>query len=438
MRTRKPAHVKRGDLHEVDIVGLTLEGEGVAQLEERAVSISGAFPGERVRARLEHLSRQHAKAHASVQSILVPHPGRRPVPCHSHVAHGGACTGCALMELDEAAQRGLKQRMLADNFGIVVSEVESGAKSLGYRHSAKRVVFGAKGKIRLGSYARGSHRPAPMWNCLVDHPLISAAFADVAEQASALGISAYDEVKGEGDLRYVWAKTDGEHTIVTLITAHEVSRAALELPSVLPNLAGILHSVQGSRTNTIRGTEPSLLRGASELELDILDERIGAGALGFLQPNPEVAALAYRALLDAPAGELAFDLYAGVGLTTRVLRKTQREVIPCEAYAESARALGVEPKNVDLFLAEYRAQHSDWIPDLVIANPPRQGLGERVCTLLNELGAARLHIMSCGPEALARDLKRLSERYELVEMRAFDTLPQTPHVELVAKLARRA
>ncbi len=342
------------------------------------------------------------------------------------------------MELSEPAQREIKRRMLADNFGIVISEIEHGETQLGYRHSAKRVVFGAKGKIRLGSFARGSHRAAPMWNCLVDHPRITDAFAEICAQASALGITAYDEAKGEGDLRYVWAKTDGEQTIVTLITANEVSRAALELPAVLPNLAGLLHSVQGARTNTIRGTEPSLLRGSSELTLDILEERIGAGALGFLQPNPEVAALAYRALLDAPAGELAFDLYAGVGLTTRVLKRTQRDVIPCEAYAESARALGIEPKNVEVFLTEFRAQHSDRIPNLVIANPPRQGLGERVCTLLNELAAPRLHIMSCGPEALARDLKRLSERYDLGEMRAFDTLPQTPHVELVAKLVLRA
>ena len=328
--------------------------------------------------------------------------------------------------------------MLADNFGLVVSEVGGSATTLGYRHSAKRVVFGAKGKIRLGSFARGSHRAAPMWNCLVDHPRISEAFAEVSAQASLLGITAYDEAKGEGDLRYVWAKTDGEHTILTLITADDVSRAALELPAVLPNVAGILHSVQGGRTNAIRGSEPTLLRGAAELTLEILGEDIGASALGFLQPNPEVAALAYRALLDAPAGELAFDLYAGVGLTTRLLKRTHGDVLSCEVHPESARVLGVAPKTVETFLTEFRSEHPGRIPSLVIANPPRQGLGERVCGLLSELAAPRLHIMSCGPEALARDLKRLSERYELVELHAFDTLPQTPHVELVAKLALRS
>jgi tRNA/tmRNA/rRNA uracil-C5-methylase (TrmA/RlmC/RlmD family) len=73
-------------------------------------------------------------------------------------------------------------------------------------------------------------------------------------------------------------------------------------------------------------------------------------------------------------------------------------------------------------------------PDLVIANPPRKGLGAEVCAALRQLRAAELRIMSCGPQALARDLQALAGAYQLVELRAFDTLPQTPHVELVASL----
>ncbi len=418
-------------------MGLTLEGQGVAHLEERAVSVTGAFPGERARVRIADLSRHHPRAYANTQAIVLPHPARRTVPCESHVAHGGACTGCPLMELDENAQRTLKRAMLRDNFGLSVAEIEGTQSVLGYRYSSKRVAFGAKGKLRLGSFARGSHRPAPMWNCLVDHPRITEAFSELCAEASELGILAFDEGKGEGDLRYVWAKTDGTSTILTLITGHPTSRAAEELASRLSSAAGVLHSVQGARTNAIRGSEPVLLRGTAELDVELLGERVGIGALGFLQPNPEVAALAYRALLDAPPFALAFDLYAGAGLLTRVLRRTQGEVLPCEQYPESARALGVNAQSVEQFLTEFRAEHPQRIPDLVVANPPRQGLGERVCELLSELGAPRVHIMSCGPEGLARDLERLDRRYLLTELRAFDTLPQTPHVELVAKLTLR-
>lgn len=429
--------MKRGDILEVDVSGLTLEGEGIAHLEERTVSISGAFPGEQAKVRINDVSRQHPRAFASAQSILRSHPARRAVPCGSHVDHGGACTGCALMPLEVEAQRELKRQMLQDQYGITVSKVEGTEAALGYRYSAKRVVFGSKGKVRLGSYARGSHRPAPMWDCLVDHPRLREAFAELCTQASALGIAAYDETTGTGDLRYVWAKTDGVQTILTLVTTLEDSRAARDLPSALPNLAGILHSVQGARTNNMRGDEPRLLRGVTELDIPMLSERVGAGALGFLQPNPEVAALAYQALVDAPATELAFDLYAGVGLTTRLLRRAHTEVVACEAYAESARALGIAPQRVEDFLSAANAEAQGRVPGLVVANPPRQGLGEQVCEALLSLKPERIHLMSCGPEGFARDLARLSAQYDVLGTRAFDTLPQTPHVELVAHLIRK-
>jgi 23S rRNA (uracil1939-C5)-methyltransferase len=123
-------------------------------------------------------------------------------------------------------------------------------------------------------------------------------------------------------------------------------------------------------------------------------------------------------------------------VTTRALRHTSREVIACEAHPESARALGVAPEPVAQFLARMLREPRG-VPDLVIANPPRKGLGAEVCGQLSALAPRALHVMSCGPDGLARDLAQLGERFTVVGLEAFDTLPQTPHVELVAKLAPR-
>ena len=80
----------------------------------------------------------------------------------------------------------------------------------------------------------------------------------------------------------------------------------------------------------------------------------------------------------------------------------------------------------------------EW-PDLVVANPPRKGLGADVAELLASHAPPRLAIMSCGPEALARDLAVLeASGYRRVSLTAYDALPQTPHVELVAKLVHDA
>ncbi|HJL16574.1 MAG TPA: hypothetical protein RMH99_13005, partial [Sandaracinaceae bacterium LLY-WYZ-13_1] len=351
------------------------------------------------------------------------------VPCPRHEAREDRCGGCPLMALEEPAQRAQKRAMLAA-LGLEVDDVVAGP-ALGYRASSKRVAFARGGRLHLGSWARGSHEGADMTGCLVDHPRITAAADELAEAANALGVAPYDERRGDGDLRYAWLKTDGERVLLTLITSSTRSLAP-RLAERLRRPDGVAWSVQPSTGNAIRGGAPAVLRGPAELTVE--GRRVGP--LGFSQPHPAMIARAYRDLCTGPDGRplrgaRAWDLYAGSGAITARLRETFAAVEPCERYPESAAALGVAPRSVDAFLDARPAP-----PDLVVANPPRKGLG-RVAARLAAVAAPRLHLMSCGPEGLARDLRALREGgWALEDLRAYDTLPQTPHVELVAKLTR--
>lgn len=433
--------MKTGESAHVSVHSLTLDGEGVAAHAAREVLCRGVFPGERADVAVLAVSRHHPRAHARLVHLAAGHPARRRPPCPNHESRAGRCTGCALMALDEPGQRAVKQIMLRDRFGLAVDEVIAAPSPLGYRCSSKRVALARRGVPFLGSYALGTHDPAAMPGCLVDHPLLVRAFAAVESALRTAGIAVYDERTLHGDLRYVWAKTNGREVIVTLVTAAAETRVAELVPALSGVAAGVLHSVQESRGNTLRGSPATLLWGEREVSLSLLGQQVEVGALGFLQPNPAVAEAAYRHLVAhddaARARELAFDLYAGAGITTRALRGVYREVVACEAHPESAAALGVAAEPVEAFLARWLADDAHRTPDLVIANPPRKGLGPDVCRQLAALAAPRLHIMSCGPEGLSRDLAALSERYAVDALSAFDTLPQTPHVELVAKLARR-
>ncbi|MCB9705089.1 MAG: class I SAM-dependent RNA methyltransferase [Myxococcales bacterium] len=434
-----PARLRQGDRLEVRIEALSREGEGLARAQGREVVIAGAFLGERARARIVHVARQRARAFAALEVVEEPHPGRRSPPCPRHPGRGGACSGCPWMALEEEAQRVHKRRLLADAFGLVVDEVRAlPGGDLGYRWSSKRVVGGRPGALVLGSYVRGTHDLADMSECLVEHPAIAAAVHELVAAADELAIEPYDEASGAGDLRYVWLKTDGREVLLTLITGGRPSRAAELLGARLQLPAGIAWSVQGAGGNALRGGAAEVLRGRPGLALELAGAEVEVGPLGFLQPNPAVAEMAYRDLVrdaegEAAAGALALDLYAGAGVTTALLRRAFARVVPCESYPESALALGVIPMEVDAFLAGYRGPR----PDLVIANPPRAGLGAAVCRRLGELAAPRVQIMSCAPATLADDLRMLSAAgYEVVRLRAYDTLPQTPHVEVVAWLRR--
>jgi 23S rRNA (uracil1939-C5)-methyltransferase len=437
--------VKAGEVVELKVESLTLEGQGVGTLAGREVSVGGVFPSERAQVRIEAVSKHHPRAFGRLVELQKRHMYRRRPPCPNHEARDGHCTGCPLMEIDEKAQRRAKRMMLHDRFGLDVSTVVPGEHVLGYRFSSKRVAFGRRGFVYFGSFAHGSHLPATMKGCLVDHASIVAAFKLVEDAVCQVGMAPYDEKAGTGDLRYAWAKTNGSEVIVTLTTASSESRVRDLVPLLEGKLAGLLHSVQGGTGNSMRGPEAELLFGQSEVSLSMLSQQVELGALGFVQPNPEVAELAYRSLTEVVPSEssskLAFDLYAGAGITTRMLAAQFAEVVACESHPESARALGIAPESVESFLQRELSQRakeeSPPAPGLVIANPPRKGLTAEVCAQLLRLGAERLHIMSCGPEGLARDLKALAEAYDVVSLEAFDTLPQTAHVELVAKLVRR-
>lgn len=437
--------VRSGDSLQIHVESLGPEGEGLATHEDRTIHVPGAFPGEQVAVRVTHVARHHPRAHAQLRALLEPHPERRASPCVHHRVPDGksvlACTGCPLLSLPVTAQRALKQTLLARSFDLHVDRVVAAPEEFGYRWSSKRVVGGEVGALVLGSYMQGSHTLAPMHACRVDHPEIVLAAEELRRFADALKIEPFDERSGGGDLRYAWFKTDGQALLLTLVTASADSRAATELPAHLRRPAGIAWSVQPGRGNNMRGAAPQLLRGAAALDFTLADAPLTVGPLGFLQPNPPVAALAYQDLVAgptgaAPAGALALDLYAGAGVTTHLLRRSFAEVRACEAYPESAAQLGLPPETAEDFLERQRASGAR--PDLVIANPPREGLGPRVCASLLQLAPQRLHIMSCGPAGLRRDLAALAEDYQLLGLRAYDTLPQTPHLEIVAWLERRA
>jgi 23S rRNA (uracil1939-C5)-methyltransferase len=167
----------------------------------------------------------------------------------------------------------------------------------------------------------------------------------------------------------------------------------------------------------------------------------GAGeafpATVFEQVNPEmgdrVRAFALEQIGDV-TGKLVWDLYAGIGETTARLiaqgatvesvELDRRAVIEAETRGPAARR---HTGRVEDVLRELHPPH------VVIANPPRTGMDERVCSDLNRLAPGRLVYISCDPATLARDLQRL-ERFRLSLVQAFDLFPQTTHVETVAVL----
>jgi len=419
----KDPRAKAGDRGTFEVDSLLPAGEGASG----RTRITGAFPAERVVARIDHVGK-HATFATTVE-VERGRPGRRVPPCARHRdMEEGRCTGCALMALEEPDQRTLLREMLLSRHGLDVGEVVAAPEALGYRWSAKRIAFGGPGNLRLGSFMRGTNRPADMQGCLVDHPLITAAADELAEAARDLGLAAHNDERQRLGLRAVWLRTNGTQVLATLVTSDADEKELVRLCARLSLCDGIACSFHRGGGNALRGPDATMLRGIEAL--DVHGTRVGP--LGFLQPNPEAAEHLYDQLVEGIGGDRVFDLYAGSGATTRRLRAVVTVVVPCESHPEGAQSLAIEAETAEEFLA----RQTD-APDAVVANPPRKGLGAAVTRELLRLRPARIHVMACGPAGLAADIAALAEGYRLESLHAYDTLPQTPHVELIAKLVLR-
>ncbi|MBW2529292.1 MAG: class I SAM-dependent RNA methyltransferase [Deltaproteobacteria bacterium] len=447
MARRKGADrsLKGGQRVELDVVTIAPSGDGIAEREDGTdVHVPGALPGEQVAARVGHRSRQIARAYASLEEVIAPSTSRRVAPCE----HQGRCDGCPLMIADEPAQRRFKRAMLRETYRLDVDRmVHDAGAELGYRRSSKRVAGGTPGAVLLGSYRRRTHVVAGMRQCLVDGPTIAACARELEATARELEIAPYDEKSRHGLLRYALFKADGDGEVLTcLVLAASEPTAAAELAAGVPSAAGVSWCTQASVGNVLRGDQVEHLKGKQSLTVELAGVSAEVGPLGFLQPNPAVASLAYRDLVCTRAGEPlagghALDLFAGTGATTALLREQFERVTPSETFPESCAVLGIEPISATELLAtllDGSLEHRD--VDAVVADPPRSGLGAELCAQLCELAPRRLHLMSCSGASLHRDLDHLLKPagcFRLVGLRGYDTLPQTPHVELVAWLERR-
>jgi len=430
--------MRPGEHLEVEITSLSLEGEGLGTYEDREMRVHGAFPGERVRVRVEHVSKQHPRADARRLEVLTPTTHKRPSPCPDDVTNGGRCTGCALSTIDVEAQQTAKSAMLVERFGLD-AVLSSTGPEWGYRASSKRIAFRHGPRLGLGSYVRDTHRAASMRHCRVEHPRIAAVARQIEDLATELAIPPYDERTKTGTLRAVWLRTDGEHVLVTLVVVRE-DPTLFALSARLEGVSGVVRAIARAEGNDLRGASLTVLRGHDSLRIRMNEETTNVSALSFFQPNPDVAAQAYDELVRASEGlenaGLALDLYAGAGITTKMLAKRFAEVVPVESFPEAARALGIEPSGVAETLAK-RLEANAPKPVFVVANPPRAGLGDAVCRSLIALAPERIAIMSCHPGSLSRDLALLEAGgYTRTSVRWFDTLPNTPHVEVVVRLDR--
>ncbi|QHS52049.1 23S rRNA (uracil(1939)-C(5))-methyltransferase RlmD [Edaphobacter sp. 12200R-103] len=429
----------------LSIEKVVYSGAGLARRENatgaETVFVPFTLPGEVVEAEMG--GSRGGITEATLTQILTASPNRIEARC----IHFGVCGGCQYQHAAYEAQLELKRGILKETLKRAglhdLPEIETcSAQPWEYRNRIRLRVDRVDSRLRAGYVRRNSGEFLPIEMCPIAAPVLWRAAQALLECLDAFPqwATAIREVE--------FFATGNERKLqITLIVAAQPAKNFEALCAAVqektPELAGAgVQILQGSTgTRKAQRTKTGAEWGAEGLSYKVDEESYWVGRGNFFQVNRSLVTQLVRLATEGRGGRLAWDLYAGVGLFSRVLARNFDEVVAVEAQKGSLEAnlRGPGKRAAAATTADFLRQAAleRDRPELIVMDPPRAGVGAEVCSLLARVKAPELVYISCDPVTLGRDLRMMVDSgYKVNQLHLVDMFPQTFHQETVAVLGR--
>jgi 23S rRNA (uracil1939-C5)-methyltransferase len=446
-------------------------GDGLSRLPAdahgrgKAVFVPFVLAGEKIEATLVEQKPGFARAQSA--GIVESSPHRSSPAC----PYFGQCGGCHYQHARYEHQLEIKKEILRETLRRTAklelpSEIRVHASPPWNYRNRSRLQLQTQ-PFAAGYFKMGSHELLPVESCPISSPLINRAIPALWQSGRAGKVP-------EG-VREIEFFTNAEDTqlLAVVFCASECRRASVrawaeELRAKMPEIAGVV-AFRETRSGETRSGEtrsgetrsggthaPEKLvsLGADHLIYQTQRSAFRVSAGSFFQTNRFMTDELVRIVTAGRSGDLALDLYAGVGLFSTALTQF-KQVISVEPSQTSTADLAYNQhsngKVIQATTEQYLARsgntgrvekgsvlpHPSQKPDFAVVDPPRSGLGESVAQLLAKLGAPRVAYVSCDPATLARDLVTLlAAGYCVEQVHIVDLFPQTFHLESVVQLTR--
>ena len=424
-------------------------GDGLARLPAdaqgrgKAVFLPFVLPEERVEASIVEQKPGFDRAHAD--RIIEPSQHRIEPQCR----YFQSCGGCHYQHADYEHQLAIKADILKENLRRIAKVEVEGEVHLhpspawNYRNRTRLRVQSLP-EFAVGYYKFNSHQLLPVEECPISSALINRAIG----QLWKMGRDGVD-LPGLVEIEF-FANSDDTQLLAELFCSRGTEASAVEpwaakSRSELPELTGLVAFAEAPRVGREAPVaEPKRIAVIGLPELTYATNhgsyRVSGGS--FFQVTRHLIDELIEIVAHGRSGQAGLDLYAGVGLFSSVLARKFHHIVAVESSQNSHSDLQYNsPANVKAVRAtveQYLAKKPDkFRPELVVVDPPRSGLGEKIAGSLAKMGSPRITYVSCDPATLARDLKLfLTAGYRLDEVHLVDLFPQTFHLESVVQLVR--
>jgi len=413
--------MKQPEIVEVLIEKIVPDGFGLAHGENLTIFVPLVAAGDRARVRIER--KKGKVAFAELVEILEPSADRIEPPC----PHFGVCGGCDFQQLNYTAQLRAKVEIVQDCLRRIGKidwqqeiEIVPSPNTWNYRTRAQWKRDGKK----LGYFERKSHRVCDVRVC----PILTETLQKTLQSA-----------RENSDWNFAELRATASSETVSLSFANTRTDAEPDENFYAAN------KIQEENDRTDASSRKSK---AEEINLKVGDFDYSFSANVFFQVNHGLLPEFVKTAIGKAEGNLALDLYCGVGLFTLPLAAKFKKVVGIEGnrlsiqFAKS-NAQTADFKNVDFEVSavgKWLEQNAAKLAgiDFVLLDPPRSGADTETIKTLIGLQPAKIVYVSCNPATLARDLRALTAGgYEIEKVRAFDFFPQTHHVETIVHLSSK-
>jgi 23S rRNA (uracil1939-C5)-methyltransferase len=457
-------------LEKVMVEDYAAEGKSLAKVGGKVIFIEKAIPGDIVDIRLGKNKKDWAEGY--------------PLHFHSFSADRvepfcsqfGVCGGCQWQMLPYEKQLHYKQKQVEETLKrigkVILPEIQpiAGADETKYYRNKIEYTFGTKefikekpaipssGRSRVaGFHAKGFFdKIVDIEKCYLQAEPTNALRWAVKNFAMQHDFEFYDIKNHSGFLRTMQVRicTTGEVMVNLVFGKNEEEKIKLLLDHVMEkfsSLTTLLYTINAKHNDSLHDLEPVIYHGKGYVTERIEDFQFKIGPKSFFQTNTKQAEKLYsitRDFAELTGKETLYDLYCGTGSIGIFTSRQAKKIIGVEMIAaavEDARENAAlnNIRHAEFFTGDvidvcndnFFAVHGR--PDVIITDPPRAGMHEKLVSKILETAAPVAVYVSCNPATQARDLNRLDEKYAVTNVQPVDMFPHTHHIENVVQLKLR-
>jgi 23S rRNA (uracil1939-C5)-methyltransferase len=445
------AKPRRGDELTLTIDSLAHGGAGVARSNGFVVFVQGAIPGDTVKAVVGKSNRNYAEA--QVAELVTPSPERIPAIANHPGAPWQVIPYERQLEI-KASQVEDALRRIGRLDGFKMEEIVPAEQQWRYRNKLEYSFGDQDGQLVCGFHVPGHWEEiVGLSDCMLASEKGNQAREEVLAFCRAAGMTAYDRRTSTGFLRNLVVREGrrtGEIQVRLVTSKGHIERE--ELIAAVPSADTLIWTRTDAVAETTAGGVTETISGAEKLSESLggLDLKISPEA--FFQTNTEMAERLYGLAVEyaeLTGYERVYDLFCGIGTIGMLMSSKAAEVWGLEiieaAIADAINgAAANQVTNAHFFAGDVRIALRELVekagkPHVLVVDPPRAGLSQKIVRRIIETEPRRLVYVSCNPTTLAPNAAQLVEAgYELTKVRPVDMFPQTPHIECVAQFQRKA